>query len=613
MGKKVCLSILVFLLAAAAAGAQDAKEILAKAKQASGGAAWDAIRTAHTRVKISTGGLSGTGESWVDTRTGRFVDRYQLGPVSGAQGFDGKTLWTQDSSRQTKVQEGGDEREGAMNDAYQRCFAFWFPERWEAQMESAGEKEDGGRKFHVVRITPQGGRPFDLWIDAATFLFDRTVEKAALETRTVFYADYREVSGVKVPFASRSTNGETKYDVHTQIEEIEFNVAVEEAAFRMPGPPPPDFVIAGGKSATTIPFELLNNHMYVQVKLNGKGPYRLLCDTGGANIVTPELAKELGLKSEGVFEGRGVGEKSEDVGVTQVEKLEVGDAAVAKQIFAVFPLATLSNAEGLPMQGLIGYEVFKRFVVKVDYERNELTLILPESFEYRGSGTAVPFKFNGSIPQVEGEIDDIAGKFDIDTGSRASLSLLAPFAEKNDLKTKYAAKVEAVTGWGLGGAARGLVTRGKVLKLGSVTIGNPVTELSLQRKGAFTDPYVAGNVGAGVLKRFNIIFDYGRQQLIFERNANDAKPDAYDRAGMWINLKDGAFEVVDVTAGGPAAAAGIKAGDKILAVDGKLPVQLSLPAARVKFKSDPPGTRVKLTVESGGKKREVTIVLRDLV
>jgi C-terminal processing protease CtpA/Prc len=140
-----------------------------------------------------------------------------------------------------------------------------------------------------------------------------------------------------------------------------------------------------------------------------------------------------------------------------------------------------------------------------------------------------------------------------------------------------------------------------------------VTELSLQTKGAFIDPYVAGNVGAGVLKRFNVIFDYGRQQLIFERNANYSLPDNYDRAGMWLNLKDGAFQVVDVVKAGPAEEAGLKSGDSILAIDGKTPAQMSLLAARTKFKSDPPGTKVRLLVLSGGNKNELTITLRDLI
>ena len=491
--------------------------------------------------------------------------------------------------------------------------AYWFPERWQATVESSGEKSEGGKQYLVLRITPKGGRPFELWVDAATSLFDRTIEKEAIETRTTYFSDYRKVEGVTTPFGFRSTNGEKKYDQLISLEKVDFNRPIDDGLFRMPPPPPPDFALEGGKSSTSVPFELLNNHIYVQVKLNGKGPFRMLCDTGGVNIITPKVGEQLGLKPEGALQGRGVGEKSEDIGLVKIEKLQLGEVTLSNQLFATFPLEALSHVEGVPESGLVGYEIFKRFVVMVDYQRSLLTLTLPSAFVYKGKGTAVPFKLKGHIPEVEGEVDGIAGKFDIDTGSRASLSFLAPFVEKHGLKSRYSPKVEGVTGWGVGGPARALVTRVKELRLGTVAVKDPVAELSLQTKGAFIDPYVAGNVGAGVLKRFNITFDYGHQQLIFEPNANHDAKDVFDRSGLWINESADGFEVMDVLANGPAAAAGIVVGDKIVAVEGKRRESLSLPALRQRFKTDAPGTRVQLTVQSKNKKREVILKLADLV
>ncbi len=605
------LTVLALTLAAAApATSADPQAILAQVKQATGGAAWDRITSAHYQGTLETGGLKGTVDGYEDVLTGRSVSHFQLGPVSGAGGFDGTTVWSQDSSKQVRLEEGGEAREAAANDAYRSALGYFFPDRWPATLEYAGEKTEGDRRFQVVRATPKGGRPYDMWIDAGTHLIDHTVEKASIETRTVFYSDLREVEGVRLPFVQRSTNGEEKYDQWVRLEKIELDVPVTDEQFAPPAPPPPDFTIDGG-TASTIPFELLNNHIYVQVELDGKGPFRMLCDTGGANIVTPELAKKLGLESEGALQGRGVGEKSEDVGLTKVESLRIGDVTLKDQVFAVFPLAALARVEGVPFDGLVGYEIFKRFVVKVDYQASRLRLTLPEAFEYQGSGTVVPFKFNNHIPQVEGEIDGIPGKFDIDTGSRASLDLLGPFVEKHGLKAKYSPKLEGVTGWGVGGPARAAITRAGELKLGEVTVKAPVTELTLQQKGAFTDPYVAGNVGAGVLKRFNIVFDYGQQRLIFERNARYSEPDAFDRAGLWMNQVDGGFEVMDVFAGSPAAEAGIAVGDTILSVDGQ-PVA-SLPALRQRFRSDAPGTRVRLEIRKGETQREVVLTLRDLV
>ena len=116
-----------------------------------------------------------------------------------------------------------------------------------------------------------------------------------------------------------------------------------------------------------------------------------------------------------------------------------------------------------------------------------------------------------------------------------------------------------------------------------------------------------------MLKRFNVTFDYQKQQIIFEPNANFNKPDTFDRSGMWLNMAGDAFEVMDVVASGPAAQAGLKVGDTIVEIDGRPASQVSLPALRVRFKTDAPGTKVHLTVQSGAEKHEVELILKDLV
>ena len=615
---RLTLLLLAFGLAAAAAqeagaDASDPKALLTRAKEAAGGDAWNQVRTLRSAGALETGGLKGRVESWTDLTRARFVDRYELGPASGANGFDGKTAWEQDSSAQVRSRESADEREETADEAYRRSQAWWFPERWKATIEGGGERSETGRRFHVLRITPEGGRPFELWIDAVTFLFDRVVEKAATETRTNLYSDYREVAGLRLPFAFRSTNGNARYDQIGRVEKVEVNPEIADARFVPPPPPAPDFGIAGGRTSTTVPFTLVNNHIYVDAKLNGKGPYRLLCDTGGANVVKPAVARQLGLRSEGALEGTGGGEQSEDVGLVKIERVAIGDAVIERQLFAVFDLEKLEPAEGALLPGLVGYEVFKRFVVRIDYGRGLLTLTLPSAFQADSRATALPFRFNGHTPQVDGEIDGTAGAFDLDTGSRASLDLTGPFVEKNGLAAKYGAKLTAVTGWGVGGPTRSLVTRTKVLKLGPIEVRDVVTGLSLQKKGALTNVYVAGNVGAGVLRRFTVTFDYGRQRVYFEPSETPPPRDAFDRTGLWLNRGDGFFEVVDAVVGGPAHEAGIRPGDRVVAVDGSAAARLSLPELRLRLRSDPPGSRVRFRISSQGAEKDVTVVLRDLV
>lgn len=612
MRPSICSLLLLLAAGPARADAPTAASLLAEAKAASGGAAWDRVRTLKTQGTSRTSGLSGPAEAIDDLEKGRTLDRFELGPMSGAQGHDGKRLWSKDTSGQAREEEGGDARLGAVNDLYRRRLAWWYPERGQARIEVKGTQQAGGRSFQVLTLVPEGGRPFDLWLDASTHLVDRVVEKTALETRTSLYSDYREVEGVKLPFRVRSTNGEEKYDQHFEVSRITVNEPVSDADFAMPAPPPPDFAFAEGKSSTTVPFQLVNNHIYLDVSLNGQGPFRLLCDTGGANIVTPTLAKQLGLTAAGALQGRGVGEQSEDIGLAKVERMAIGDVTLRDQLFAVFPMEAFADVEGIPINGLIGYEVFKRFVVEVSYGKGLLTLTLPSAFRYAGKGVEVPFVLNAHIPQVEGEIDGIPGKFDIDTGSRASVDLLTPFAERHGLAGKYKLTPPVVTGWGVGGPARSRVTRARVLKLGPVAVAEPVTMLSAQKHGAFTDPYVAGNVGGGVLRRFDVTFDYAGKRLWLEPNAHHAERDGYDRSGMWVNRDGAGYAVMDVLEDGPAHRAGLKKGDRILTVDGKPAASLPLSDFRALLRTRAAGKRVRLGVESAGKARQVSVVLREL-
>jgi hypothetical protein len=608
--KTTALALTLLLLPAARAA--DPAGILARAKEAAGGKAWDAVKTLHTRARIATSGLTGTADAWDDLRNGRFVDTYDLGAVTGAGGFDGKTTWSQDPSGQTRVDDSGDAREGSVDEAYRRSLAYWYPERRKAELSDAGDRSEGERAFHVLRIAPAGGRPFEMWIDARTFLIDRIVEKGARETRTTFLSDYRETQGLRLPFASRSTNGEAQYDQTATVEGFEVNPAIDEAKFQQPEGKTHDFSIAGGKTAATIPFRLLNNHIYVQARMNGK-PLQVLFDTGGANILTPAAAERLGLKTEGSIQVRGVGEGSESSGLVKVGEVALGDATVRDQVFLVLPLAGLAEVEGVEVDGIVGFEVLKRFVARVEYAQGRLTFLLPDSFQEPKGATAVPFTFDGQTPQVEGAVDGVKGLFTIDTGSRASLTLNAPFAAEHGLKAKYAPKVEAVSGWGVGGGVRSAITRAKVLELGVARVTAPVTDLALVQKGALANRYLAGNVGGGVLRRFDITFDYGHQRLYLQPNESYDRPDAYDRAGVWLNRVDGGFRVMDVVAASPAAEAGLKAGDTIVAVDGRSAKELPLPELRTRLRESAPGTRVQLTVKSGEASREVTVILRDLV
>jgi C-terminal processing protease CtpA/Prc len=69
---------------------------------------------------------------------------------------------------------------------------------------------------------------------------------------------------------------------------------------------------------------------------------------------------------------------------------------------------------------------------------------------------------------------------------------------------------------------------------------------------------------------------------------------------MWINRGAGSFELAEAVAGGPADRVACTRGDTIVAVEGTPAENLSPPDVRLRLRTDPPGTRVRVKVLSGG-------------
>ncbi|HJR12859.1 MAG TPA: aspartyl protease family protein [Rhodanobacteraceae bacterium] len=594
--------------------ATDPAAVLDAYRAASGGDAWNDKAVMKTLFKLSGQGLTGSGISMTDLREGWSIDRYTLGPASGAEGFDGKDAWEQGPNGEVNLQKGGDALQLALNRAYQNANLWWRAGSGGAKVAALAGRPCGKSTCAVLEITPKGGLPFQAWFDEKTHLLDRTVLHVGARTTTVLFSDYRSVDGVRVPFKTVVDNGHGEQYLQT--------VTVTSIAF-LPGQPvatyaPPanyikDVAIVDGATQTMFPFRLLNNHIYTDAWVNGRGPLLFIVDTGGENILVPSTAKTLGIKTEGAMAGTGVGSKAVSVGLAKVKSLKVGEAHFKDQVVYVMDFIP-NDVEGVDIEGMLGFTVFKRFVMRIDYGKHEITLIEPDHFDPKDAGTPIPFVFNGDLPEVEGTFDGIPGKFDIDTGSRASLTLTGPFAKQHGLRVANPQGVVAVDGWGVGGSSRSYVMRGKALTIGSVKIPGIVTALSLQEKGSFASPSYQGNIGGGILKRFMVTFDYARHVMYLKPLPKPvADLDTYDRAGMWINAAKGGMEVMDVTANGPAEQAGIETGDVITQVNGKPAASIPVYELRRMLRDESPGTVVHFVIRRGGETRQITVTLRDQI
>ncbi|HWA03805.1 MAG TPA: aspartyl protease family protein [Rhizomicrobium sp.] len=571
---------------------------------------WSGKETLKLEYAYSGQGLTGTSSSLEDLRSGAFVDSYDIPPAHGASGFDGTAAWEKEPSGTVTDQAGGDVVPLAISESYLDRNLWWRADRGGASVESLGTRAaKDGKTFDVLRVTPRDGTAIEAWFDPGTHLLSRTVEVQSTQTITTDYSDYAPVDGAMIARKLVVDDGSGNLQTFA-LTSAKFSAALPAGAYGKPAENIHDFSIAGGKHETTVPFRLLNNHIYADVSVNGSKPLNFIFDTGGHSIVTPETAKALGIASKGNLTSSGGGENLATSGVTTLKSIRVGDATITDQTASVLDFQA-KGVEGTDEQGMVGYEFFARFVTRFDYGNRTITFIDKKYFDPRGAGTPVPMRLYHQFPEILGSYDGIPGRFGIDTGSRMPLELNAAFAAKHGLRAKVTGGVEAMTGWGVGGPSRSLVFRGGTLKLGDVTIGHPLTMISLDKGGAGAAEAFPNNVGGGVLKRFVVTFDYDHSTMYlkpYEGLHSDI--DTFDRSGMWINAVPEGFKVIDITKGGPAEGAGLAKDDIITAINGTPAKDLNLPLLREMWRNNPPGTVERLAVKGKG---EVKVTLRDQI
>jgi|HubBroStandDraft_1064217.scaffolds.fasta_scaffold00252_12 hypothetical protein len=601
------------LLATAPAFADErADALLAAAKAATGGSAWDQIVTWHESGRLETAGLVGTYEEWIDLPAARLAASSRLGALSTSRGWDGTQSWTTDSSGQVRVESAGDAVAENRQQIYAATLAFWYPERMPAERIYVGERQADGVGYDAVEITPAGAEPLELWIERRTHRITRSVQLTGDHPETQIFSDFRAIAGVTVPYRTRTTTGQAKFDVVSTTTLAAVNETIAPGRFAAPPTPVDDTQFPAGADRVTLPFQQVDGDILLPISLNGAAAIGALFDTGAVNMLNRSEAAALGLEAKGALPMGGFGTALATSGVAKVATVDLGGLRLKDQIFFTVDLGA-AEAAGLSMQAAIGYDIARRAVTVIDYAGSRITFIKPASFHPAPEAVAIPFKFTGHIPVIEASLDGIAGEFQIDTGARPSLVVMEPFSRAHDLVRRYQASRTVVAGSGVGGMVRALLFRPASLKIGPFEIRQPVGDLLLDRSGAAADPRTSGNIGAGILRRFTLTLDYARQMLYLVPNARFAEPDVADRSGLWlVRSGPGALAVADVVANSPAAEAGLLVGDLITAIDGL--AASSLGGAEVSRRlAGPPGTLVRVTVRTPAGPRQLTIILADLV
>jgi hypothetical protein len=555
-------------------------------------------------------GLNGTGSSAAQIGGTRLAEHTSTPPIATGDGYDGTTFWNQDQSGLiwTDGSDAGVSQE--IDTAYAAGDTLFVPGSGGATVAWGGVRASGGRQYATLIVTPRHSLvPMQVWIDAASHLPARYLIPIGPVTYETDVSEYRSVDGLLVPhrIVSKSSDGNSS-DVTVSSARV---VANDEAAFVKPKSQVDDFSINGNSTSTSVPVELIDNHVYLDATLNGKGPYRFVFDTGGSNTIDPAVAKEIKAAGSGLAQDSGTGPGTESSSYATVDSLKIGSAVLRHQVFLVEPIRKgFGVASGQRVDGLIGFEVLARYVTTFDYARQTLTLTMPGPAPASGADV-VHFVFAGTVPQIGCAIDGIRSECTVDTGDGGSVNLYVPFIVDHPQIVPATHSAVGVNGYGVGGGHHGFMGRLRSLQVGSFTPHDLVAGYSTQKQGFFASPFFAANVGGGVWKRFTVTFDYGAETMALQPNARLGARDSYDRSGMLLINKAGKIVVYAVRHGTPAAKAGLAKGDIVLSIDRAAP--RSLEQVRHALR-DAPGTVLHLqVVDKTGTPRTVTLTLRDWV
>ncbi len=600
--------------AASATPSAQASAVIRQSAAAMGVAALRDIHTLRIDASVASIGLSGTGSQWLDLMAPRFSEHAELLPLVQDDGYDGNVVWNRD--RTGLVWDDGSDagRSTEIDTAYVARFALWRSNAEGATVTFAGLKSDKGRSYDVLSVLPpQSKLPIELWFDRATHLLARDVVVDGPQVSTTTLSDYRNVGGAMFPYAVHSETSDGNSS-DSKVTRVALDPPDAGDHLQRPASSVHDFSIANGATSTTVPIALHENHVYLHVMLNGKGPYLFIFDTGGANIIDPQVAQEIGAGGHGSAQGTGVGSGTESFSFADVDTLQVGDATLKHQLFGVVPVrAGFGVSAGMTVDGLIGWEVLARYITSFDYAENQVKLSLPGSSIAPANAHVVPFVLAGTQPQIACTIDDIPSECAIDTGARNSLTFFGPFLAAHPAVVPETLTSVGINGFGIGGPSLGKLGRLHSVEIAGMPLNNLIADFTAQTQGAFASPFMAANLGGNLLRRFDVTFDYGKQTMTLVPNTAFTDPDLYERSGLFLVTQSGKVIVANARPGTPAADAGIVRGDVITTIDGAPVSSMTLEAVRTMF-TRPAGTVIHLGLTAkDGTQRTVVLTLRDYV
>ncbi|GBF18686.1 MULTISPECIES: aspartyl protease family protein [Arenibacter] len=421
-----------------------------------------------------------------------------------------------------------------------------------------------------------------------------------------------------------------------------------------------NFKLPSGEKFQKVKFELVNNLIIIPIEVNG-AQLSFILDSGVNKPILFNLSDKDSIQinnvSEIVIKGLGEGEPINAL-ISSSNLFRIGEVVnTDQQLYVVMDKElNLSPRLGIPVHGIIGYDLFRDFIVELNYSSKYLKLHDPDLYRSKKSSKTrkLPLQIIQNKAYVQGDVlmknkQSIPVKLLIDSGSSDALWLFEDL--DRGLGVPRDNYVDFL-GQGLSGSIYGKRTKIDGIKLAGFLLKDAKTAFpDLQYFNSMTTfGDRNGSLGGEVLKRFTLVFNYGNSTLSLRKNSLFNKPFDFNLSGIDIQhngmryisesiadvngavLADSGksfgdvqilFEnmtrlsmvpeiiVSGIRAGSPGHEAGLQEGDVILAVNGKKVHHYKLQQI-LHMLNDKEGKRVKVLIERYQKDMLITYVLKDV-
>lgn len=331
---------------------------------------------------------------------------------------------------------------------------------------------------------------------------------------------------------------------------------------------------------------------------------RVLIDTGSAaTVVDAAFAQRVGLKPEGSRSVRGdIG--SVALGAGGELAFEVGGARLATSRYLVTDFRPIFGVDVGAPNLILGIDTLKDDVLEIDFPARRLAIWPRASFESsrdaerfavarspRGQ-LSIPVAFEGKAPVAAA----------LDLGSSNPLTVSPVLAET--LGLLQGRQVSSAATGGVDGISISRTVSVTTLQVGQGQLRDVPCEVLAKTDASL----VPAKLGLPVLERFGFALDVAGGTLWLRPAPRlQAAPFQRDLSGLGLALEGDRLQVVHVAAGGPAALAGWREGENIIAVNG-VPIGPDYVAGGLaRWRYGPAGGKAVLSMSDGS---ERTLVLQ---